>query len=288
MPPVHVSRCTLPLAAAHVLRSDPALVSTAVRAFHDRTPEAMTKAARLTNFAPTVMVTVNVPMNRCHFAMLAGEEIGAPKGYPPLPPPSHPTHVAASLGLKIALGLEMACRGHSVADEPPAASSPGPHAPHVDDPVHFAALRPGWPAFKSRLDRSGFFCGELEGSRRYKELVRQAAAAFVASSGGGAATTTAASPVERFRAILRAGLGDAFPLESELPPPSDAGWVAEGRARLEDEIEMREGERAREDARRARKTKGNGKLLSNTHANLVFIWHSSFVFICICFCVFFR
>lgn len=182
----------------------------------------MKAAARMATFPPSQpRVAVRVDTNRCQFAQLTQQRFAPPRGWA-LPPPGHPLAAAADRGLKITAGFEIlaaraAKRGLL---QPSQTAQPAPQpqpqskaqAPanwqqqqeeaakenrdptpgtlyakagsgdQSGPPSRLPPVGPAWDAYLSRLEQSGYFQGELQGSRCYRELLTTAQADFQAAA----------------------------------------------------------------------------------------------------------
>ena len=231
----------------------------AVTAFYERDPAAVRAAGRMAVFPPEELVTVRVRFSRVLYAQLAQQRFDPPRRWP-LPPPAHPEHRAALLGVKLAAGFEMLAAEWARAGTPlPAPGAPagaegtqaGPHAPMRPTP---AADDPGWQAFRASLHRVGFF------SAAEKDAEKRAAAAYAATAAYARFVAAAAAPAERAAAVL-AQAGPLLSAEAFGPPPGPEAddpeaWLLEGEALLERALAARDAERAAHDAKRAAKRAG--------------------------------
>ena len=153
---MHRTTVRVPLAVAHVLRHEPALISLAVEGFYDRDIDSMKWASRMEKFLVGDMVRVSVVMSRAMYAQLERQSFSAPKCYPmPSRDLGSKFYAEAELGMKIACGFEMMYQSRvQSGNEIEGASS-------VD-------------AFKQALERQGYFEGLLPGSKEYRKRMEEA------------------------------------------------------------------------------------------------------------------
>jgi HPt (histidine-containing phosphotransfer) domain-containing protein len=228
----------VPRPIAHIICQEPQLVAAAVEACYYRTQQDARAAARMTRFPPADLVDVSVRFSRCQYAQLMGQQLPAPRGWP-LPLPSAPDFKAADLGLKLAVGFEVAASSGAgpaagraaaaaaAAAGPAAAAAPasreagpaatadaaaGPAAAAAgaaETGAAAAPLReadvassPAWQAYRASLDSSGFFRGELQGSQLHRQLLAAALHAFAGGAAYSAATRRLSRPAERLQQTL--------------------------------------------------------------------------------------
>ena len=103
---MHAARFMLPERAASVLLAEPQLVALAVGAFEHRDPDDMRAAAAHAFFPQRDERLCVLRLNRNHYAALSQSPFSVPPTWS-IPPLKHPTHNAASLGLKLCIGLEI-------------------------------------------------------------------------------------------------------------------------------------------------------------------------------------
>lgn len=185
----HTCVCLLPRRAALALSRRPQGIAQAVHAFFYRGPEGMKKLRSLNRTTKEEekaeaihkgvfctgeknandFVLRRLKMNRTHYAQLMQQEFDAPAcAMPALPSRRSPLRLAADLGTKVACGLELFYSQNSAVKE-------------AGSDVDGVA----WQNFRGRLEGYGYFEGEIEGSRRRRELERAARAAFAKARGGG-------------------------------------------------------------------------------------------------------
>lgn len=158
----HRARCTIPAPLAFILLKNPQLATHAVEAFYTRDPSSMKAASRMATFPPKEMVTTVVDMSKTSYAKLMSQQFFAPKPFR-MPSRSNPKkYNAAELGMKIACAFEMLYTDKRLNVEAPTKET-------TVDTYEFESDKT-WSEYKKRLERRGYFKGELQGSVRYREL----------------------------------------------------------------------------------------------------------------------
>ena len=237
---MHRAFAVLPAQLAHTLRAEPQLISLAVEAFYERDPEGLKAAAKMKWFPPEDMKGVLVSLTRCLYAQLVRQRFAPPRWYPMPSPGNRKQYAGAELGMKIAVGFEMlaaewARNGHNVlppqtdsVSEPSASAArdeEGEKREREKEPVGDAT----WNAFRSSLERNGYFRGEIKGSVAHRALLAAAIAQYKTSAWSERARAVVAAPALRataaLAAVTSAGLrGDDLPAVG--PEDADA-WMYE-------------------------------------------------------------
>ena len=166
----HITQCTLPVPAAHVLHNDPSLVAPAVQAFYARDPLQMRSCRTMKYFPPSKpkdCITMNVTFTKCLYAQLRQQRYrpGIKSGWQ-VPPATDERHVACDLGMKLSYGLEIL---RKQAPKTVAETSSGVPACSAD-----VCVGPRWEKFLLCLKDRDYFHGELEGSKEYQRLLKEA------------------------------------------------------------------------------------------------------------------
>jgi hypothetical protein len=158
----HRARCTIPVKLAYILLKHPRLIPHATEVFYLRDPINMKAASRMIQFPPSDQVTTVVDMTKTTYAQLMSQQFYAPKPFT-LPSRSNKRKFdAAELGMKIACAFEMLYADKRVNIEAPTQGTTVESYDFQNDNT--------WKDYKTRLERRGYFKGELEGSARYREL----------------------------------------------------------------------------------------------------------------------
>ncbi|XP_066292192.1 protein ecdysoneless homolog [Branchiostoma lanceolatum] len=210
----HHAHCFLPPGVVTVLNHSPGLVAPAVQAFYERDPLDMKACRTMKHFPTDTCVKARVRFTRCLYSQLLQQRFTPDKrsGWT-VPPPSHPDHSAWDLGIKLACGFEILC-----------CRSPGSPT-ETDDSSHISDVR--WQRYLSFLTEKGYFKSELEGSKRYRELLESARRHYKET-----ATVSCDRSVDHGQEvlnILRTNTWDLKQLQTagkHLEPPDDDSWLA--------------------------------------------------------------
>lgn len=158
----HRARCTIPTKLAYVLLTQPQLIPHAVEVFYLRDPSNMKAASRMATFPPNDQVTTVVDMTKTTYAQLMSQQFYAPKSFT-MPSRSNKRKFdAAELGMKLACAFEMLYSDRRINIEMPTQDTTVDQYDFQNDNA--------WLEYKKRLERRGYFKGELDGSARYREL----------------------------------------------------------------------------------------------------------------------
>ncbi|XP_064631797.1 protein ecdysoneless homolog isoform X2 [Lineus longissimus] len=158
---IHRANCFIPAVALAVLKENPNLVAAAVQAFFYRTPDDLKACRSFAYFRSGSRVMGQVRMTRCQYAQLLQQRFqpDSRSGFT-MPSQSSNEFKAKDLGMKLAHGFEMMCAqcvgrpGVSSQSRPPTAR---------------------WQRYLRALQDKGYFKGQLEGSKLYRELYDKAA-----------------------------------------------------------------------------------------------------------------
>ncbi|XP_076142248.1 protein ecdysoneless homolog [Alosa pseudoharengus] len=210
---IHQAHCFVPAGVVTVLSQRPDLLAPAVSAFYLRDPVDLQACRTFRTFPPETRVLTSVTFTRCLYAQLRQQTFKPDRrsGYC-LPPCTHPHYQAHELGMKLAHGFEILCSKCRVPSSEP------------DAPV---SCNPQWKSFLESLKRNEYFRGELEGSKRYKELMASAENVFKQSFLS-TPNSCVKSPGEEVLQILRSFPYDLEELkkqEEHLPPQDSDSWL---------------------------------------------------------------
>uniref|UniRef100_A0A7N9AXI8 Ecdysoneless homolog (Drosophila) n=1 Tax=Mastacembelus armatus TaxID=205130 RepID=A0A7N9AXI8_9TELE len=209
---LHRARCFIPAGIAKVLAQRPDLVAPAVSAFYLRDPVDLQACRTFKTFPPDTRVLTLVTFTRCLYAQLHQQQFTPDRrsGFT-LPPRSHPQYKAHELGMKLAHGFEILCSKCRLPSSEP------------DAPV---SCNPQWKSFMDSLTRNSYFRGELEGSARYRELLRSAENFFKQSV---ASNSSVLSPGEEVLQLLHScnsfSLEELKKQELQLPQEDSDSWL---------------------------------------------------------------
>ncbi|XP_069096506.1 protein ecdysoneless homolog isoform X1 [Pleurodeles waltl] len=210
---LHRAHCYLPVGIAAVLKHHPKLIAAAVQAFYLRDPIDLQCCRTFKIFPPEPCVLTTVTFTKCLYAQLMQQKFIPDRrsGYK-LPSCADPQFKAADLGMKLAHGFEMMCSKCT--------GSSSDHRRSTFD-------NPRWSGFLSSLKKNDYFKGEIEGSCRYKELLRSAEIYFQQSVDK-PESHVAMSPGETVLSALRTltiNVDELKKEEANLPPADDDSWL---------------------------------------------------------------
>ncbi|KAM7295887.1 protein ecdysoneless homolog [Ixodes scapularis] len=225
---LHRAHCFLPATAVAVLRRDPQILGPAVGAFVARDPLDLKALRAMRHFPPETRVMAEVLFTRCLYAQLRQQRFAPDRrvGWN-LPPTHSPDFVAHDLGLKLACGLEILAAGANPAGD---GDNPQDAAEAIVDDVR-------WKRFLKSLTAKGYFQGELEGSKLYRQLLQRAREHFVRTFAAGPSDAVDGCARGRLPAaarvakLLRSVDVNVEKLREEartLKPPDDERWMEIG------------------------------------------------------------
>ncbi|KAL1508008.1 hypothetical protein AB1Y20_007606 [Prymnesium parvum] len=167
--PAHRTRAALPLAAARLLVARPSLLGAAAASFAEQSADAMGAAAPMARLQPRAQpaVVLRLAFPRGRYAQLLAHPFTPPASFGPLPS-TGPLAKAAQLGAKLAFGLELLLQ----------AAEGLPSARQQPERAEAAPRGGEWERFEQCLVARGYYRGEMEGSRLYRQLRQQALAEF--------------------------------------------------------------------------------------------------------------
>ncbi|NXP53371.1 ECD protein, partial [Heliornis fulica] len=210
---LHRAHCFLPAGIVAVLRQRPSLVAAAVEAFYLRDPVDLRPCRSFHTFPPDERVMAVVTFTKCLYAQLVQQKFIPDRrsGYT-LPLPSHPQYKAYDLGMKLAHGFEILC-SKCLKLSP--------------DSKRNALSSPLWERFLCSLKEKNYFKGELEGSKKYMELLHMAEDYFKQSVAK-PESYAEVSPGDEIMTLLQKTTIDMKEFEREaacLPPEDDDSWL---------------------------------------------------------------
>ena len=211
-PPRHGARCVLPQPVAAMLAAEPALAAAAAAAFAERDGATMRAASRMAHCSPRAhpCVWAHVVLGRTAYAQLVTSRLSVPPtaGFP-LPPATHTKHRPASLGARVAFGMELLlCLATAPEPNEAGAAEETAAAAAAEGCVDGAPTAVGgavWESFDAELHARGYYRGELPSSTLYQALRVQAAAALAAEAPRAPARTMTwlQAQARRAHALLR-------------------------------------------------------------------------------------
>ncbi|XP_054168336.1 protein ecdysoneless homolog [Oppia nitens] len=157
----HKSHCFVPIGVAALLKHNPGLISWAVNAFYNRTPDDHKVCQAMKYFPPENRVMCCVTFTRCLYGQLMSQS------YTPdvrvgwnLPQNNSRDFKSHDLGVKIASGFEILISSSKFSFD------------GNDDQLDFKTDS-RWLAFNKSLVKNGYFGNERNGSKNYNELLKR-------------------------------------------------------------------------------------------------------------------
>ena len=157
---LHHAHCYIPTEVAYILHEHPNFVARAVQAFYERDPVDVNVCSKMKRFPPNDCLLAPVTFTKHLYGQLhQAKFVPNTKSKWRLPPPNDKLYKAAHLGYKLTCGFEiLVARCTSSSDE---GADAEPHGRK-------------WNEYLENLKNNDFFRGELEGSKKYTELLKSA------------------------------------------------------------------------------------------------------------------
>ncbi|KAF2348399.1 Ecd family [Trinorchestia longiramus] len=237
----HVAHAHVPVGVAALLREYPTLVAPAVTAFCDRDQMDIKALRVMRHFPPEQRVLTAVKFSKALYARLQASPYSPDRktGWD-LPAPSHPDYSKHLLGVKLACGMELlVCNAGGVTP----LCSPAEEA--IPETV---TANPRWGRYKKTLTERGYFRGELEGSKLYKELESNASRYFSEhmlksdpNKDASMDTLSAGAVVIKLLPSVNADLDFFKERQSRLVPADDDSWLTITPELLDKQLQERYG-----------------------------------------------
>ncbi|KZT06347.1 uncharacterized protein LAESUDRAFT_679939 [Laetiporus sulphureus 93-53] len=176
---VHVAKAYLPVDIAKALAVDPSLVQKPTETFYTRDAIQLRAAHKMTRFPPEPSILTTVKMTRTAYAQLAGQKFYPPKVFGRWQEKEDTTEWRwRDVGMKIACGFEMLYQESKDRTDTVNVSA---EAMQSSAQARKEALHRSTEYVKyiQNLVSSGYFKGELEGSKLWNELEDKATAVFL-------------------------------------------------------------------------------------------------------------
>ncbi|EMR08336.1 hypothetical protein PNEG_03176 [Pneumocystis murina B123] len=157
---LHRTQVIVPRKIAHILHTEPNLISAAIHEFCQRDPISFKVCEKMKYFYPEDMVSVVIKMTKTLYAQLKGQSFEKH----PLFDLSGSKYDQNVMGMKITCGFEML-----------SAKTPKNHFEYS------LKSDPEWKIFIKKLNATGYFENEKEGSEKYKSLEKHAEKCFLRS-----------------------------------------------------------------------------------------------------------
>ncbi|XP_022317382.2 protein ecdysoneless homolog [Crassostrea virginica] len=211
---IHHTHCYIPANLAAVLNQRPSLVSAGVQAFYLRDPIDLQACRTMQYFRPGTRVTSRIRMTRCLYAQLMQQKFQPDKrsGFT-LPSSSNPKFTSHDLGMKLAHGFEILCSKSEEIEE----GTQNGHAVRPND------VR--WRRYLQSLKEKGYFKGQIEGSKKYNELLAKAREFYQQHT----FSAKRRSPADEVISMLDKVTFDIDAMrrnEGNLLPPDDDSWLS--------------------------------------------------------------
>jgi SGT1 protein len=237
----HYARCYLPRAAALVLRRLPSYIAPAVLAYCSRESNEVAVAGAMQRLGGGGCVEDRVRFTRHLYAqLLTAAPVASAKAFPAhwcaADGAPHLTTTArlkaAELGQKVAMGLEILYWRSAALHNSSSSSSSDSTSEAADSAYSSAAAVPA--SFVHSLEERGYFEGELQGSKRYREKLALAAQFLQQRDASSAADTSdddqlllgLAAHMGAATATATATAGDAAEVFARVTEPDDSeSWM---------------------------------------------------------------
>lgn len=159
-PAIHRQVVRLPLGVAALLKKQPSLIASAVRAFCERDSIDLKACRSMRYFPPEQCVRCSVRFTRCLYAILMHSDYKPDRkvGWLLDSNTNSEQYKEQIIGIKIACGFEILASQAKSADQ--------------------EENEPAWRAYVNNLSSKGYFRENLEGSEEYKRLLSEARAYF--------------------------------------------------------------------------------------------------------------
>lgn len=154
---LHYAHCLIPDSIIYILMKKPQLVATAVQAFYERDPLDVKICKQMNRFHPENRLLARVKFTRHLYGQLMQAKFEPERNSPWRLPPFHDKlYKPSALGYKLTCGFEilLARCSQDSKDSNPSGRQ--------------------WQQYLTNLHKNDFFQNELEGSKRYMELLKEA------------------------------------------------------------------------------------------------------------------
>ncbi|CAG8591663.1 8006_t:CDS:10 [Funneliformis caledonium] len=226
---IHHARCHIPRKIAHVLHQNPQLLASAVEAFYTRDPIALKACQRMENFPPSTSITVSVKFTKTLYAQMLSQRFYPPKPFK-LPAGTSEKYKSAELGMKVACGFEILCTDKYYTKLATRSSDMIAETyPFNEDP--------DWKLFRDKLVKRNYYRGEVEGSKKYKQLDQIAKQQYIETLDD--ETKYKTTPFEQINQLLRSPM---IPDEvlTAITIEDDDSWMNIDPKQLEELLNERE------------------------------------------------
>ncbi|KAG8885233.1 hypothetical protein FRB97_001679 [Tulasnella sp. 331] len=182
---VHTTNAYVPVDIALALSQNRGLVQKAVEAFYTRDALQLRAASKMTRFPPETSILTSVAMTRTAYAQLSGQRFHAPKvfGRDWTPAIEGTTEWRwRDIGMKIASPPAPVACGFEMLYAETKPSTAKSSTTGASQTLESVGRSPGYDQYITDLKRSGWYAGELEGSKKWKERQCQADESWMETS----------------------------------------------------------------------------------------------------------
>ncbi|XP_053213483.1 protein ecdysoneless homolog [Panonychus citri] len=225
----HRAQCFIPAGVAMLLSHQPNLISWAVRAFYHRDLKDFQAIRSMKYFPPETRVKRNVTFTKCLYAQAISQKYDPdPKIGWNLPPRESPLFKSYDLGVKIACGFEI------LISRVKATNSCDETSPISTEKCNEKL----WVKMVKSLEDKGYFKDNIQGSRRYKELLNKAYDFYRSSMESSKDSVACDEDIgQRVLKLVKTVSVDYDRLkreESSLEPEDSDDWINISQQKLED------------------------------------------------------
>ncbi|KAG5670401.1 hypothetical protein PVAND_000669 [Polypedilum vanderplanki] len=224
---LHRQTVYVPLGVAALLRHNPQLISPAVLAFCNRDPIDMKACRAMRYFPPENRVYTSVQFTKCLYAMIVHSNYLPDRrtGWN-IPLSTSPHYKAHLLGVKIACGFEILAAQ--------AKSSTANNDVSIE-------MDREWQKYVDSLKDKNYFQNELEGSKKYQELMKQAKDFYIENRDTMKTTHKIGDDILKDLRELDINLDEFKKLEKSLPDSDNDNWLNISPDELDDMLARRYG-----------------------------------------------
>ncbi|XP_015782751.1 protein ecdysoneless homolog [Tetranychus urticae] len=162
----HHAHCFIPAGVAALLNHQPNLITWAIRAFYHRDAIDLKACRSMKYFPPENRVKRNVTFTKCLYAQAISQKFQPdPKVGWNLPPKDSPLFKSYDLGVKIACGFEILANRGTTFNAGDKTST---------NVTYENCNEKRWLTMVKSLEDKGYFKGNLQGSKKYRDLLYKA------------------------------------------------------------------------------------------------------------------
>lgn len=220
---LHRQTVFVPLAVAALLQHNPQLIAPAVQAFCNRDPIDMKACRAMRYFPPENRVYTSVLFTKCLYAMIMHTNYLPDRrtGWN-IPLMTSPHYKAHLLGVKIACGFEILTS-------------------QAKSSKNDLETDREWQKYLDSLKNKNYFQNELDGSKKYQELLQQAKDYYKENRDSMRSTYQIGDEILRDMKQIDMNLDQFRDLEKSLPDSDSDGWLNISPEELDDMLTKRYG-----------------------------------------------